>query len=87
MQLIIAATDNGEPKQKTATQTQKIIFISTEGPEFTTNTFKAEFHENTTGLNEFLIIPQAYDMINEGIQDDSTVDIYYFFANEGISVL
>ncbi|XP_033213887.1 LOW QUALITY PROTEIN: cadherin-23-like [Belonocnema kinseyi] len=69
---------NGNPKQKTATQNQKIIFISTEGPEFTKNTFNAEFHENTTGLKEFIIIPLAYYIINKGIQDNSNGDMSYF---------
>ena len=86
-QIIITATDGGKPRQKSTPQKQIIIFVSTNGPEFETNTFTAWFHENTTGLDEFQIIPQAHDMINEGGEDDMNIDIYYFLASGGIRSL
>ncbi|XP_051174171.1 protein dachsous-like [Leptopilina boulardi] len=78
---LVTVTDHGQPKQKSKTQTQKIIFVSTNGPEFEKNLFVTWFHENSTGLNNFTIIPEAKDMINEGIEEELPVVIYYFLEN------
>ncbi|XP_043480675.1 cadherin-23-like isoform X2 [Leptopilina heterotoma] len=79
---LVTVTDHGQPKQRSKTQTQKIIFVSTNGPEFEQNTFTTWFHENTTGLSNFTIIPEAKDLINEGIEEELPVNVFYFLESD-----
>ena len=78
--MTLMATDGGNPSRRVI-QEVTIIFISALGPEFTNNEWMIWIKENTIQLDAPIIIPKAHDMVGEA--DDNTVDIYYFFTNEG----
>ncbi|XP_015604477.1 protocadherin-like wing polarity protein stan isoform X2 [Cephus cinctus] len=80
-EIVITATDGGSPP-RSVSQTQRILFISANGPEFTNATWTAWFRENNTGLDDWAIIPEAHYMLNEGADEEDFVNIYYFFTSE-----
>ncbi|XP_015518045.2 protocadherin Fat 4 [Neodiprion lecontei] len=77
----ISVTDGGTPN-RTTTQTNTVIFISTEGPEFSENDWTVWFKENTTGVGTSVTIPEATDMVNIDADEEDLVTIYYYFTSE-----
>lgn len=75
----LIATDGGDPS-RSISQDHTIIFVSTEGPKFNDNEWTVWIKENKTGLDFSVIIPEAFDDVNDG--GGNFVPIYYFIDDK-----
>lgn len=72
------AFDGGNFKSESLTVNFVFVDKSSE-PYFVNNTWRTKFTENQTGLEESILVPEAFDPKNFGIQyGDLEFKVYYY---------
>ncbi|XP_049789609.1 cadherin-23-like [Schistocerca nitens] len=79
--LQLTAMDGGVPVQsRNITLDIKIITITEQPPIFSNPQWTTSFPENSSGINEIRIIPEATDPNNENLDEDDQQAIYYYIV-------
>lgn len=82
MQIKVVAVDGGNFKSESLTVSLAFVDKTSE-PYFVENTWRTKFTENETGLEESIIIPEAIDPKNFGIQNgDLEFKVYYYLDSK-----